>query len=80
VAEVGDELPWQGKADHYIVSGEEDGGDQVFLEEHPFRAAFIQMTQLPGIQEVQEERLAALECTAVMASTSVKSIFELPEH
>jgi hypothetical protein len=40
--------------------------------EYPSRAAFIQMTQLPEFQKVQEERLAALECTVLMASTSVK--------
>ena len=72
VAKVGGKLLWQGKADHFIVGGEEDRWDKVLLVEYPSRAAFIQMIQLPEFQEVQKERLAALECTVLMASTSVK--------
>ncbi len=72
VAEVGGKLLWQGKAGHYIVGGEEDRWDKVLLVEYPSRAAFLQMTQLPKFQEVQKERLAALECAVLIASTAVK--------
>lgn len=72
VAEVGGKLLWQGKADHYLVGDEEDRWDKVLLVEYPSRAAFLQMIQFPKFQEVQKERLAALECTVLIASTSVK--------
>ena len=72
VAEVGGKLIWQGKADHYLVAGEEDRWDKVLLVEYPSRAAFLQMIQSPKFQEVQKERLAALECAALIASTSLK--------
>ena len=50
VAEVGGKLIWQGKADHYIVDGEDDRWDKVLLVEYPSRAAFLQMLQSPKFQ------------------------------
>jgi len=71
VAKVGGKLLWQGKAEQYLVGGDADRWDKVLLVEYPSRAAFMQMTQLPEFQEVQKDRLAALERTVLIASTTV---------
>lgn len=73
VGKVGGKLLWQGKAEHYLVGGEADRWDKVLLVEYPSRAAFMQMLQLPEFQEVQKDRLAALESTALITSTTVKT-------
>lgn len=73
LAKVGGKLLWQGKADQYLIGGEADRWDEVLLVEYPSRAAFIQMTQLPEFQEVQKDRLAALERTVLIASTTERT-------
>jgi len=70
LASVGGRLLWQAKADQYIVADETQRWDRVLLVEYPSRAAFLKMTQLPEFQEVQKERVDALESTLLIAATT----------
>ncbi len=69
VAAVGGELLWQGRPTHLIVGGEADRWDRVLMVEYPSRAAFAQMVSDPRFQQVQKDRVDALEATVLIAST-----------
>jgi len=69
VASVGGKLIWQGQPTHLIVGEDADRWDEVLLVEYPSRAAFAQMVSDPRFQEVQKDRLDALEETVLIACT-----------
>ncbi|GMR12203.1 MAG: DUF1330 domain-containing protein [Gemmatimonadota bacterium] len=69
VAAVGGRLLWQGRPTHLIVGEDADRWDKVLMVEYPSRAAFAQMASDPRFQEVQKDRLDALEETVLIACT-----------
>ncbi len=69
VASVGGKLIWQGQPTHLLVGENADRWDAVLLVEYPSRAAFAQMVSDPRFQEVQKDRLDALEETVLIACT-----------
>lgn len=71
--QVGGKLLWLGKADQYIIGGDNDKWDEVLLVEYPSRAAFLKMISLPEFEEVQKDRKASLKSTVLIASTTLGS-------
>lgn len=69
VAAVGGKLIWQGQPTHLIVGEDADRWDKVLMVEYPSRAAFAQMVSDSRFQEVQKDRLDALEETVLIACT-----------
>ncbi len=70
LAKVGGKLLWHGVTDQYIIAGQDDRWDRVLLVEYPSRAAFLQMINMPEFQAIQHDRIAALEDTVLIASTT----------
>lgn len=71
--QVGGKLLWLGKADQYIIGGDNDKWDEVLLVQYPSRAAFLKMISLPEFEEVQKDRKASLKSTVLIASTTLGS-------
>ncbi len=76
VAQVGGRLLWQGKADQLLIGGEADRWDRVLMVAYPSRAAFLEMVAMPGFQATQEDRVAALESTVLIAATMERSALD----
>lgn len=70
VAGVGGRLLWQGAASHLIVGTEEQRWDKVLLVEYPSKKAFSEMVGNPDFMAVQQDRVAALEETVLLATTT----------
>ncbi len=71
LAKVGGKVLWYGLPQQLLIGGEEDRWDRVLLVEYPSRAAFLQMVNEPEFQTMQQDRLAALERTVLLASTTM---------
>jgi uncharacterized protein (DUF1330 family) len=68
---IGGRLLWMGSVNHVFIGMSEDKWDMVLLVEYPSRKAFIQMISTPEYLDAHKYREAALENSALLASSTV---------
>lgn len=68
---LGARVVWLGSVDQVFIGTPDDRWDQVMLVEYPSRKAFLAMISDPEYQRIHRDREAALEDSALIASTTV---------
>jgi uncharacterized protein (DUF1330 family) len=71
LAKLGARVIWLGSVDQVFIGTPDDRWDQVMLVEYPSRKAFMTMISDPDYQRIHRDREAALEDSALIASTTV---------
>jgi len=68
IAAAGGHIISRGNATHLLIGGEAEDWDSMFLIEYPSRQAFYDMITSPDYQEAAENRTAALDRGALIAT------------
>ena len=68
---IGARVLWLGTVERVFIGVERDRWDEVLLVEYPSRKAFLGMISMPDYQEVHRDREAALEDSALIATSTV---------
>jgi uncharacterized protein (DUF1330 family) len=73
---VGAKVLWVGAVDQVFIGASADEWDQVLLVEYPSRKAFSDMISMPEYDKAHNNREAALEKTALLASSTLYGLFK----
>jgi uncharacterized protein (DUF1330 family) len=71
---AGAKVLWLGAVDQVVIGASADEWDRVMIVEYPSRKAFSDMISMPEYGKVHDNRDAALENSALLASSTLYSL------